>query len=139
MRPRLPGSKLSAEPYYSSTRSEDDDRQVPILTKRVYDPASREDGFRLLTMRLWPRGVKRGHADSWEKELGPSRELLRDFKDEKINWSAFKKRYRQEMKEKPELLGPWRQRAHKETITLLCSCVDENRCHRTLLKELLEK
>ena len=53
---------------------------MPFRTKRIYDPASPEDGFRLLTMRLWPRGVSKDKVSDWEKELGPSTELLGDYR-----------------------------------------------------------
>ena len=43
-----------------------------VLTKRVYDPACNEDGYRILTMRFWPRGIPRTSINYWEKELGPS-------------------------------------------------------------------
>lgn len=30
-----------------------------IQCKRVYDPAEKSDGYRVLVDRLWPRGVKK--------------------------------------------------------------------------------
>jgi len=35
---------------------------VTIKTKRVYEEASLEDGYRILTERLWPRGVSKERA-----------------------------------------------------------------------------
>lgn len=32
---------------------------MKIKLKRIYDPPSKEDGFRILVERLWPRGVKK--------------------------------------------------------------------------------
>jgi Protein of unknown function, DUF488 len=45
--------------------------------KRVYEPAKRSDGYRILIDRLWPRGVSRERAalDAWDPELAPSTEL----------------------------------------------------------------
>jgi uncharacterized protein YeaO (DUF488 family) len=111
---------------------------MPILTKRIYDPPSADDGFRLLTMRLWPRGIRKDAVSAWEKELGPTRDLLDDYKKERISWQKLEKRYVDQMSEKRELLKEWMQRAKKETITLLCSCKDPAFCHRTVLKRLLE-
>jgi uncharacterized protein YeaO (DUF488 family) len=34
-----------------------------LRLKRVYDPPSAEDGYRILIDRLWPRGLKREAAD----------------------------------------------------------------------------
>jgi uncharacterized protein YeaO (DUF488 family) len=109
-----------------------------IRTKRIYDPPSPEDGYRLLIMRLWPRGVRRAAVDGWEKDLGPSRELLTSFRAGKLGWEDLAARYREEMSTREELLGRYRDLGRRETLTLLCSCQDEARCHRTLLKEILE-
>jgi uncharacterized protein YeaO (DUF488 family) len=112
---------------------------MAVFIKRVYDPPAPEDGFRLLIMRLWPRGIKKTRVSAWEKELGPSRELLTGFLKKTVDWPEYVKRYRAEMKKKPELLRTWAARARKEDLTLLCGCKDENHCHRSLLRELLQK
>ena len=111
---------------------------MAILTKRIYDPADPGDGFRLLVMRLWPRGIRKAHVSAWEKELGPSRKLLDDF-HAGIPWAEYRMRYLDEMRAKPDLLGQWAERAARETITLLCGCKDESRCHRSLLRDVLGK
>jgi uncharacterized protein YeaO (DUF488 family) len=40
---------------------------MSLLTKRVYEPASAADGYRVLIDRLWPRGVRKADAriDEW--------------------------------------------------------------------------
>ena len=50
-----------------------------IRLKRAYEPASRDDGLRILVERLWPRGVSKRKAqiDLWLKDLAPSTELRR--------------------------------------------------------------
>ena len=110
-----------------------------IRTKRIYNPPSPEDGYRLLVMRLWPRGVARAAVDSWEKDLGPSRELLTSFRAGNVSWEGLAARYREEMSARGELLARYRDLARRQTITLLCSCQDEACCHRSLLKEILEE
>ena len=109
-----------------------------IGTKRVYDSASPDDGERVLVMRLWPRGVRKEAVDRWEKELGPSVELLQAYRAGEITWAEFARRYRSEVRKKPELLESVRKRAPHGTVTLLCGCEDESRCHRTLLREIIE-
>jgi ribokinase len=109
-----------------------------IRTKRIYDPPSPEDGYRLLVMRLWPRGIRKDAVDAWEKDLGPSRELLTAFRAGKIAWEDLAVRYREEMSTRGELLERYRDLARRRTLTLLCSCQDEARCHRTLLRAILE-
>jgi uncharacterized protein YeaO (DUF488 family) len=48
-----------------------------IKLKRAYEPASKDDGLRILVERLWPRGVSKQKAkiDLWLKDLSPSAEL----------------------------------------------------------------
>jgi uncharacterized protein YeaO (DUF488 family) len=110
-----------------------------IHTKRIYEPPAPDDGFRLLVMRLWPRGVRKDAVDAWEPDLGPSRELLSAFRQGRIDWETLSRRYVDEMGERRELMERYRELARSRTITLLCSCADESRCHRTLLRGLLEK
>jgi ribokinase len=109
-----------------------------IRTKRIYDPPSPEDGYRLLVMRMWPRGVVKAAVDAWEKDLGPSRDLLTSFRAGNVSWEGLAARYREEMSARGELVDRYRDLVRRQTITLLCSCHDEARCHRTLLKEILE-
>ena len=109
-----------------------------IRTKRVYDPPSRGDGHRLLVMRLWPRGVRKDAVDGWQKELGPSVELLRAYRDGSIDWREFALRYRAEVRDKRELIEEVRRLARRRTVTLLCGCADESGCHRGLLKAMIE-
>ena len=110
-----------------------------ISTRRVYDPSSRDDGTRVLVMRLWPRGIRKDRVDVWLKELGPVVPLLRAFLDEKITWAQYRPRYLKglERPEAQEQLAIVRAAAKKGRVTLLCGCADENRCHRSLLRAYL--
>ena len=50
-----------------------------IKTKSVYDPVDLEsDGFRVLVMRKWPRGIgyKKHAIHKWIKEVGPCRDIV---------------------------------------------------------------
>jgi uncharacterized protein YeaO (DUF488 family) len=109
-----------------------------VQTKRVYDAPSAGDGERLLVMRLWPRGVRKDAVDGWEKELAPSRELLRRYQDGAITWSQFARAYRREMRGQQQRIEVLARRSRRRRITLLCGCPDEDRCHRALLRDLLE-
>ena len=109
-------------------------------SKTVYDASSPDDGARILVMRLWPRGVRKDAVDEWLRELGTSIPLIKEWKGGRIRWAEFKARFFSEM-EKPEknvLIASFAERSKDETITLLCSCKDESRCHRSILKELIE-
>ena len=110
-----------------------------IHTKRVYDPPSPDDGFRLLIMRRWPRDVRKDAVDEWQPELGPSLALLREWRGGQMEWREYAQRYKAEMAQKPQLLASVRRRAQKGAITLLCGCPDADRCHRTLLQAILQE
>lgn len=109
-----------------------------IRTKRVYERPAPEDGERLLVMRLWPRGIRKESVSRWEPELGPSRPLLKAFRSGELAWDEYAPAYLNEMAQKPELLDSVRRLASSKTVTLLCGCQDEERCHRTLLRNALE-
>lgn len=110
-----------------------------IKTKRVYDAPAPEDGFRLLIMRKWPRGIKQAAVDEWTRDLGPSLGLLEDWRQKRIGWPEFARRYRLEMDPMGGAISTLSQRAQVGTITLLCGCQEEARCHRSLLKALIEE
>jgi uncharacterized protein YeaO (DUF488 family) len=76
-----------------------------IKTKRIYDQASKEDGYRILVDKLWPRGLSKEAAkvDLWLKEVAPSDELRKWFSHDPKKWKEFKERYEQELKNKVEL------------------------------------
>ncbi len=119
---------------------------MPIRTKRWNDPAGDDDGFRLLICRYRPRALKKEDEtwEAWWFFLGPSRKLHADFYGKNgppIGMDEYRERYLQEMQEQTEHIIKLAHRsAAGETITLLCSsaCIDENHCHRSLLKQLIE-
>ena len=80
----------------------------------------------------------------WKKQLGPSVELHADYYGKHgppIGWAAYQKRYLAEMEaQKDEIQALAEKVKAGETVTLLCSsaCTDEARCHRTLLRRLIE-
>ena len=117
-----------------------------IKTKRWNDPIEPDDGFRLLITRYRPRGLPKSEEtwDQWQPNLGPSKELLAAFKGkgrEKLPWSSYRTQYLREMKLQSQAIDELVQRVEKgETITLLCAstCMDERRCHRSLLRDLIQ-
>ncbi len=78
-----------------------------IQTKRVYEPASPQDGFRVLVDRVWPRGrtKEQVRADLWLKEIAPSTELRKWFGHDRSKWEEFKSRYFSELDAKPEIVS----------------------------------
>ena len=110
-----------------------------LRAKSVYDPPAAGDGYRVLATRYWPRGVPRGAADEYVRALAPSEDLLRSFKDGRIDWWTFRKRYLDEMKAAEPQAEVRRLAALAATrpVTLMCVCKEESRCHRSLLRELV--
>jgi uncharacterized protein YeaO (DUF488 family) len=113
---------------------------MPIRTKSVYDPPSREDGTRVLVTHYWPRGVRRDRVDEYVRTLGPSRELLRGFRDGDVTWPEYRRRYLQEMRrpEAQEDISRRARHAREGTVTFMCVCRTDVHCHRRLLRELVE-
>ena len=110
-----------------------------IKVKRVYEPASRTDGTRILVDRLWPRGFRKEDAaiDHWCKELAPSTVLRHWFGHKPERWEEFRKRYKAELIEQSEALAELRSFARKGPITLLFAAHDELRNNAVVLDELL--
>ncbi len=92
-----------------------------LKTKRVYEPVSEDDGFRVFVERLWPRGISKEKAaiDLWLKDIAPSTELRKWFNHDPGKWSDFKKRYRSEIEGRPQLLDELGERLRKGNVTLL--------------------
>ena len=72
-----------------------------LRLKRVYEPATRGDGVRVLVDRLWPRGLSKEKAavDHWMKEVAPSTGLRKWFGHDPERWNEFKRRYKAELRE----------------------------------------
>lgn len=70
-----------------------------IKLKRVYLPAARTDGYRILVDRVWPRGVTKAKArvDEWLRDVAPSDALRKWFGHDRDRWPEFKRRYLKEI------------------------------------------
>lgn len=120
---------------------------MPVRTKRWNDPPEPEDGFRLLICRYRPRGVRKDDEpwDAWCSQLAPSPELHAAAYGKSgppLPFAEYERRFRQEMERQQRFwIGGFAERVRRgETITLLCSsaCTDPARCHRTLVKAMIE-
>jgi uncharacterized protein YeaO (DUF488 family) len=110
----------------------------------------RNEGLRLGTVRLLPRGVKkqeyakRNYFDLWLPEVAPSRALVsyaraKPWTD--ARWATYARRYLREMR-RPEarrvitLLAALSKQAN---FSIGCYCETPWRCHRSLLGKLLRE
>lgn len=109
-----------------------------IKIKRIYEAPSKDDGFRVLVDRLWPRGVSKEKAkiDLWLKDIAPSDTLRKWFGHKEERWGEFKNRYLKELKDKKELVEQIKVMNKKDTVTLLYAAKDEARNNAIILKGL---
>jgi uncharacterized protein YeaO (DUF488 family) len=111
-----------------------------VSIKRVYEPADRHDGFRVLVDRLWPRGLSKTSAviDLWFKEAAPSTALRKWFDHDPEKWEEFKKRYLTELKAKQSGIKELRDLEKREGhITLLYGARDEKFNQAVVLQQLI--
>lgn len=111
-----------------------------IKIKRIYEKDSKKDGHRILVDRLWPRGLAKQDAgvDLWLKEVGPSVGLRKWFAHDPEKWSAFKRKYKLEIKQHGELIDRIKQLEKKNgVITLLFSSKDEKFNNAVVLRSFL--
>ena len=119
---------------------------MPVRMRRWNDRRLPGDGLRLLVCRYRPRGVRKEDEtwDEWLPALGPDKALhaaVYTDRSSPIPWPQYRKRYLELQRANRDLIAGFAKRvAAGETITLLCSsaCVRESRCHRSILKELIE-
>ncbi|HLS30260.1 MAG TPA: DUF488 family protein [Flavobacteriaceae bacterium] len=111
-----------------------------IITKRIYDDPTDQDGYRLLIDRVWPRGVSKKDAelDEWNKELAPSTDLRKWFDHKPERFEEFTKRYKKELKNKESELKQVKQIAQQQQICLLYGAKDEKHNQAIVLKTVLE-
>jgi uncharacterized protein YeaO (DUF488 family) len=127
-----------------------------VKIKRVYDPPSSSDGYRVLVDRLWPRGlskasltvraasnggtpVRDGKLDVWMKEIAPSNELRQRFHHNQNEWEEFQKLYFRELDDHSDLVEQLIQKADTGTLTLLFAAQDEVHTNAVALRNYLER
>jgi len=122
---------------------------MAIRVVRLGSPRTPGEGLRLGTVRRPPRGVpkaehaSRGFYDVWLPDLAPSESLVKEAlhaPDERA-WRGFAKRYRAEMKRPSaaRLLAFLAALSHRTNLSVGCYCAEEARCHRSVLKALLQE
>lgn len=120
---------------------------MPIRVLRLGTPRSKDEGLRLGTVRRPPRGVpksefaKRDFYDVWLPILAPSQELVSfalASQDER-SWKTFERKYRAEMNQPDaaRTLDLLAALSHQTNLAVGCYCENEERCHRSVLRELL--
>lgn len=114
---------------------------MKLKVKRVYEPAAKEDGRRVLVDRMWPRGVRKDDAeiDLWLRDIAPSSELRSWFGHDPERCKEFFSRYHEELARKPEPLARLLELLNAGTVTLLYAAKDERCNNAVALMEYLLK
>ena len=109
--------------------------------KRVYDTPSKDDGFRVLVDRIWPRGLSKETAriDLWLREIAPSAGLRKWFGHDPAKWPTFKTRYEKELDSKSALIEELLTlEKNYGIVTLVYGARDTEHNNAVVLKEYLE-
>jgi len=123
---------------------------MAVSIVRLGTPRSPGEGLRLGTVRRPPRGVKkadfaeRDYYDVWLPMLSPSQTLVSSAMSQAwtdARWRKFARQYRAEMNrpEPKQLIELLARLSHELDFAVGCYCEDEQRCHRSVLKTLLEE
>lgn len=121
---------------------------MTIRIVRLGTPRLKSEGLRIGTVRRPPRGVpksdyaRRHFFDVWFPNLSPSESLLKSVSPgDDDSWKAFRRRFLKEMKSPQARSGLDLLAAlsHQTDFSVGCYCEDESRCHRSILRELLDE
>lgn len=120
---------------------------MSVRVVRLGTPRVPREGTRIGTVRRPPRGVPKAQFaaqnwyDVWFPTLAPSVETMKLGQEavSPAQWSAFTRKYKAEMaapdsRHALELLAAL---SHTTDFSVGCYCENEDRCHRSVLKQLL--
>jgi uncharacterized protein YeaO (DUF488 family) len=112
-----------------------------IVKKRIYEPYTSDDGFRVLVDRLWPRGISKAnaHVDDWAKDIAPSDALRQWYDHEPAKWPEFRRRYMQELRRRAPsmILADLVRRARRGRVTLVYASQAGNISNAAVLEGLI--
>jgi len=63
---------------------------MTLKLKRIQEGFSRQNGYRVLVDRLWPRGISKEDVqlDEWMKDIAPSDDLRKWFHEDHSDFSG---------------------------------------------------
>ncbi|AMJ62353.1 DUF488 domain-containing protein [Bosea sp. PAMC 26642] len=116
---------------------------------RLGTPRHPQEGLRIGTVRRPPRGVRKERYgvddwfDVWYPELAPSAELMAKGQAAVTvaEWTSFARAFKAQICEP----GPSRTLdliaalSHRTDLSVGCYCEQEERCHRSILRQLLSE
>lgn len=110
--------------------------------KRVYDKKGKDDGFRILVDRLWPRGMSKEKAqvDFWLKEIAPSNKLRKWFDHDPEKWPEFQNRFKKELNENKDSVDILKKKIKEnKNVTLVYAAKDKEHNNAVFLRDYLNK
>jgi uncharacterized protein YeaO (DUF488 family) len=120
---------------------------MPVRVVRLGTDRFPREGLRLGTVRRPPRGVPktqysaRNFYDVWLPTLAPSAQSVKLAQggETEREWHRFVRKYRAEMAtpESRATLDLLAALSHQTNFSVGCYCLDESRCHRSVLRALL--
>jgi uncharacterized protein YeaO (DUF488 family) len=122
---------------------------MSVRVVRLGDERVNGEGIRIGTVRRPPRGVpksefaSRNFYDAWFPTLAPSVETMKlgQAAETPAQWAAFTRKYRAEMSrpESAHAIELLAKLSHHADFSVGCYCESEARCHRSVLRALLEE
>ena len=115
-----------------------------LRIKRIYEAIEEQDGYRVLTDRLWPRGIAKAKAaiNLWEKTVAPSTELREWFGHIPERFPEFTERYLQELEDNSDatkFIELCQKQLEKSNITLLYGAKDEVHNQAVVLQNFINQ
>ena len=122
---------------------------MSISIVQLGSPRADDEGVRIGTVRRPPRGVPRtefatrDYYDVWLPNLSPDAELVKEARAvaSDAEWAAFAKKFRTEMNssDASKVLDLLAALSKTANFSVGCYCEDESRCHRSILRQLLNE
>ncbi len=112
-----------------------------LKIKRIYEPATPNDGVRILVDRLWSRGItkERANLDLWLKEVAPSTDLRKWFNHEPQKFKEFAQKYKCELNYNVEDIQKIKTLLRTQNVTLVYAAKSPTINHARVLKEYIEE
>ena len=109
--------------------------------KRIYEPITANDGYRVLVDRLWSRGISKERAalDEWAKDIAPTNELRQWFGHDPEKFAEFASRYTEELDANSVAATLKQQWQEHPVVTLLYSAKDIEHNQAAVLQQWLER
>ena len=109
--------------------------------KRIYEPITANDGYRVLVDRLWSRGISKARAqlDEWAKDIAPTNELRQWFGHDLEKFAEFALRYTEELDANSVAATLKQQWQEHPVVTLLYSAKDIEHNQAAVLQQWLER